>query len=328
MTRFNPIKDLPDLTGKVAIVTGATSGIGYAVTQGLLRKGATVYLAARNENKATATISRLQAEGLGPGNGRPVFHKAVFDDPRDAKKSAEEFLNRESRLDILVNNTSRLIVPYDRDPIGLPLSVAVNHLSPFVFTNTHLPLLKRTALLPDSDVRIVNVTSDAHALVSNIRLKDKDDFYFPKVVDKGLDSQRKHYGFTKLLNILWTRELARRLAASPTGNDGGSNILCLSVHPGWIITEGILDFANRFSWPLSSLYKLIIRLVHRPPEQGANAVLIPAAAQAIRDEASKYHGQYLVPYGKLGPASKDARDDSLAKDLWDLTERVLIEYGL
>ncbi|EJC97831.1 NAD-binding protein [Fomitiporia mediterranea MF3/22] len=326
MARFDPVKDLPDLTGKVAIVTGATAGIGYAVTQGLLRKGATVYLAARNESKAIGTIARLEAEGLGPGNGKPIFLKAVFDDPRNAKKSAEEFLDRESRLDILVNNIARLVVPYERDPLGLPLSVSVNHFSPFVFTNTLLPLMKRTALLPNTDVRIVNMSSDSHARVSNVQLKTKDDFYFPKVVDGSTSSQHMHYGFTKLLNILFTRELARRLAAS--SQDGGSNILCFSVHPGWITTEGNLALGNRYPWPLSTLVWLIVRYLFLAPEKGANSVLIPAAAPSIRKEASKYHGQYLVPYGKIGPASKDALNDSLAKDAWDLTERVLSEYGL
>ncbi|EJC97840.1 NAD-binding protein [Fomitiporia mediterranea MF3/22] len=307
MTRSDPTKDLPDLTGKVAIVTGATSGIGYVVARALLRKGATVYLAARNESKATGTIARLQAEGLGPGNGKPIFLKAVFDDPRNAKKSAEEFLSRESGLDILVNNIAR-------------------YFSPFVFTNILLPLMKQTALLPDTDVRIVNVASDSHALVPDIRLKNKDDFYFPKVVDEGTANQRKHYGFTKLLDILWTRELARRLTAS--SNDGGINILCLCVHPGWVGTEGVLELSDRYPWPLSSFFKFLTRLLFRTPEQGGSTVLIPAAAQSIRNDSGRYHGQYLVPYGKLGPASKDALDDSLARDLWDLTERVLTEYGL
>ena len=71
------------------------------MTQGLLRKGATVYLAARNESKAAATISRLEAEGLAPGYGKAIWHKLDLDNPHEVKKSAEDFLAKESRLDIL-----------------------------------------------------------------------------------------------------------------------------------------------------------------------------------------------------------------------------------
>ena len=78
-----------------------SSGLGYPVALSLLRKGAKVYLAARNESKAVATIERLERDGLGPGNGKPIWHKLVLDNPKDAKQSAESFLKIEDRLDIL-----------------------------------------------------------------------------------------------------------------------------------------------------------------------------------------------------------------------------------
>lgn len=127
---FDPVKDLPDLTGKVVIVTGSTyvtssssllfklpvipyidrtfffhtacrSGIGLATAAVLLRKGAKVYFAARNEEKAKACIKRVEEEGLGPGNGQAVFLQLDLADPRGAKKAAEEFKAKEERLDIL-----------------------------------------------------------------------------------------------------------------------------------------------------------------------------------------------------------------------------------
>lgn len=127
---FDPAKDLPDLTGKVVIVTGSTyvtsscsllfklpvtpyidrtsfvhivcrSGIGLATAAVLLRKGAKVYFAARNEEKAKACIKRVEEEGLGPGNGQAVFLQLDLADPRGAKKAAEEFKAKEERLDIL-----------------------------------------------------------------------------------------------------------------------------------------------------------------------------------------------------------------------------------
>ena len=116
---FNPDTDLPDLTGKVILVTGGkcvwwiglvcisfsdapdSSGIGLVAIQQLARHGAKVYMGARNEEKAQAAIEKLHAEGLGPGNGTPIYHKLDLANPKDAKESAEEFLKREERLDIL-----------------------------------------------------------------------------------------------------------------------------------------------------------------------------------------------------------------------------------
>ena len=121
MSRFNPEKDMVDLTGKVAIVTGAkcvrilfdvismshfslgilsfSRGIGYHTAKFLARKGAKVYLGARNESKASGAISQLEQEGL--GRGQVLWLEVDLSDPRLAKESAEDFLRRESRLDIL-----------------------------------------------------------------------------------------------------------------------------------------------------------------------------------------------------------------------------------
>lgn len=121
--RHDTTAELPDLTGKVAIVTGPTyvynsivlyvqhqtyllsytyrSGVGLFSAAVLLRKGAKVYFAARNEEKAKTCIKRIEEEGLGPGNGQAVFLHLDLADPRNAKKSAEEFLEKEVRLDIL-----------------------------------------------------------------------------------------------------------------------------------------------------------------------------------------------------------------------------------
>lgn len=97
--------ELQDLSGKVAVVTGGTSALGIATVRRLLEQNATVYVAARSESKASSVMTDLAEEGLGTGKrsgrGRVFWHKLVLDDPKDAKKSAEEFLKRESRLDIL-----------------------------------------------------------------------------------------------------------------------------------------------------------------------------------------------------------------------------------
>jgi len=97
--KFDSAKDVPELDGKVAIVTGSTSGIGFAVVQILVRKGAKVYIAARSEEKAKASLKRIEDEGH--GKGQAEWLHLDLSDPALAKKSAEEFLTKEQRLDIL-----------------------------------------------------------------------------------------------------------------------------------------------------------------------------------------------------------------------------------
>ena len=114
---FDPATDLPDLSGKVVLITGGkyvthihywfavdrlhSAGIGYSTVKHLARHGAKVYMAARNQSKAEAAIAQLKADGLGPGNGEVIWLELDLVDPKNAKKAAEEFMKRETRLDIL-----------------------------------------------------------------------------------------------------------------------------------------------------------------------------------------------------------------------------------
>jgi len=159
---FNPQRDLADLTGKVAIVTGANTGIGYHTVKLLARQGAKIYLGARNESKAKAAIAELEREGLGPG--QVVWLHVDMSEPTWAQDAANEFLKKESRLDILVNNAAVLAGPYVLTKDGLNLTMVVNHFSPVVFIRTLLPLMIQTSKEPNSDVRIVTVGSCAHSM--------------------------------------------------------------------------------------------------------------------------------------------------------------------
>ena len=99
--KFDPLSELSDLTGKVVIVTGGNGGIGYYTVQFLARKGAKVYMAARNEEKASLAIGKLKKEGLEPGNGEVLFMKLDLSDPKGTRSAAEKFVQQEKRLDVL-----------------------------------------------------------------------------------------------------------------------------------------------------------------------------------------------------------------------------------
>ncbi|KAF8804468.1 NAD(P)-binding protein [Phlegmacium glaucopus] len=212
---FDLSNDLVDLRGKVIIVMGGAAesefftGIGFATVQHLARAGAKVYLAARNESRATGALARLDQEGLAPGNGEVIWLKLDLSDPRDAKEAAQ--------LDVLVN------------------------LSPYVFTRTLLPLLQQTAKEFDSDVRIVNVASIVHKFIpSSVKSSDISDFNiaFRGQFIPGL------YGHTKLMTILWSKTLQSHINSDPN-----APITVISIHPGGVNTfTDNWPFSRFFKW--------------------------------------------------------------------------------
>ncbi|KDQ54348.1 hypothetical protein JAAARDRAFT_182313 [Jaapia argillacea MUCL 33604] len=300
MISTGPLKDLPDLKGKVIIVTGGNAGIGFATVQHLARLGAKVYLAARNEGRATAAISRLQAEGLGPGNGEVLWLKLDLSDPRVAKQSAEDFMKSESRLDVLGES---------------PRLRTHSHIGPFIFTQTLLPLLIQTASQPGADVRIVNLTSgghvmikgDTHFLTLDDMNKDFEDTFFPRM---------SRYAYSKLANVLFTRELQKHVDAA------GAPIIVTSVHPGFVGSETHVNFWKSYhmGW--------FPRLVCTPPSEGAYNSVFAAVSPVVRSKPAEFRGAYLMPVGKISKPSKLAQSDELAKELWDTTERVLKDLGV
>ncbi|KIK70104.1 hypothetical protein GYMLUDRAFT_994181 [Collybiopsis luxurians FD-317 M1] len=320
MKKFDPLQDVVDLKGKIVIVTGGNRGTGLATVRHLAKAGAKVYMAARNEAKAMEAIEKLKAEGLEPGNGQVDWLKLDLSDPREAKKAAEAFMEKEKRLDVLVNNAGLLAGAYEKTSDGLSSMIVVNYLSPFVFTRTLLPVLTSTANEPGSDVRIVNVASMMHKFTpSGVKFKDIQDLnveYSGKFFSGML-----RYAHSKLLDILWTRTLQKHLnTASP---QPPQPILAIALHPG-----GVDTFSH--NWFPSGFWTPLVRLAIMAPEQGSHTSVFAAAAKVVREEKDKYEGAYLVdsPVGKITEPSAMAKDDGLADDLWSLTNKVLETLGI
>ncbi|TFK52952.1 NAD-P-binding protein [Heliocybe sulcata] len=314
---FDPSTDVPDLTGRVAIVTGANSGIGFFTVLHLARRGAKVYLGARSAEKAKAALARLHQEGLGPLHGEVVWLDLNLSDPRDARKAAEWFLEQESRLDILINNAGKIIGPYALTPDGISDSMVINHISPAAFTYKLLPLMKKTAELPEADVRIVNLTSMAHRWVSNPRFnslasfnRDFSDSWFPKIM---------LYAYSKLANILWSKELQRRL------DKEGMPIIVTAVHPGRVLSEHGMRRSS--SWPMGAYYHSFMCTFNDTPFYGAYTSVFAAASPKLRANADLYKGKYLVPYGHVEEPSEDANRDDLARELWHTTDEILAKMS-
>ncbi|KAL7281917.1 hypothetical protein ACG7TL_003383 [Trametes sanguinea] len=318
---FDPEKDIPNLTGKVIIVTGGNAGIGFATIKHLARHGAKVYMAARNEQKAKAAIERLHAEGLGPGNGEIHWLHLDLNDPRNVKQAAEEFMKKEIRLDVLINNAAMLLVPYTKSRDNLQDIVMVNYIGTCVFTRSLLPILKRTAKEPDSDVRIVCLNSARHYhCPSDVRFRHLDDLNrdfentsFPKLL---------RYSYTKIMQLLFIRELQRRL------DEQGVPILLIAVDPGEVNTEGVQAYAKSVGPILAPLYRMIANLTFISPIKGAYGPVFSAASPIPRAQPDAYRGAYLKPPGKLAKSNPVADREDLQKELWETTDGFLRSLGL
>jgi NAD(P)-dependent dehydrogenase (short-subunit alcohol dehydrogenase family) len=311
--------DLVDLHDKVAIVTGGNTGIGYGTVQFLVRKGAKVYIAARNEQRALDAIKQLEKEDI--ADGSLEWLKLDLSDPRLAKQSAEEFLTKETRLDILVNNAAiGAVGPYKLDKDGLRDVMVTNHLSHFAFTNALLPLMKTTSEEEGSDARIVNVSSMAHAEVEVSSFVGKDSLN----TDFG-DSFRgylKTYGYSKLANILHMKELQRRL------DSDNAAITCIAVHPGPVLTVGSQGFLSSVPFMGSWISAIVGRLFFASWRKGAFTSAFAAASTDVRSDKDLYKGAYLTPVAQISTPSKSALDLKLATDLYETTELVLRDLGI
>ncbi|KAH8097019.1 NAD-P-binding protein [Cristinia sonorae] len=314
--KWNIDKDIPNLDGKVVIVTGGNAGLGFATIQYLVRHGAKVYMAARNEEKAKAAIARLE---LGEGAGNVEWLELDLGDPRKAKASAEKFLEKEQRLDILVNNAAITIAPYQKSIDDIQDVMVTNHISPFVFTKTLLPLLEKTAANdPNSDVRIVNVSSQAILYLSDdIRFRNREDFNDEHT--GGFSPALKRYGRSKLANILFTRQLQSDFDAKNVP------IITLSLHPGTINTEGNKNIINRQNWFLRPILAFISNIFLPDANNGAYTQVFAAVSPIVRQQADKYKGAFLMPPAVISKTNKPGESKELAKELWETTETLLKE---
>jgi len=314
--RFNPVTDIPNLDGRIAIVTGANSGIGYQVALQLVAHGAKVYLTTRSEQKALEAIKRIEAEVVAiRGSGRLQWLTMDLSSVKSAKAAAQAFLQKEDKLDILVNNAGMMASPYSETSEGLSTVMAANHLGPFVFTTTLLPVLEATAKLPGSDVRVINVSSSQHSsppYTTFATLADFKSLCGEEAKKDNLGVKFARYGQTKLANILFTHELQKRW------DQAGIPAITIATHPGGVATEGGSRFLGPFLFAVLKPFILT-------PLQGAITPLFAATAPVVKAEVAKWKGTYLVPYGKMEMPTKNALDAEAASNLWKLSERTEAE---
>ena len=283
-------EQISDQTGKVAIVTGGNSGIGFETARVLAEKGATVVMACRNLEKASPKAEEIRSTH--PGANVEVM-QLDLSDLDSVRQFAEAFRAKHSRLDLLINNAGIMVPPYGKTAQGFETQFGVNHLGHFALTGSLLDLLTNT---PGS--RVVTVSSLAHYM-GRIDFSDLnwENGYKPQAA----------YGQSKLANLLFTYELQRRLAAS------GKETLAVAAHPGW--TETNLQEHARTA-------KFMNRFFAQQPLMGALPTLYAATASDVQ------RAEYYGPSGFMemkGPpkkvnSNKRSHDESLAERLWHVSE--------
>jgi NAD(P)-dependent dehydrogenase (short-subunit alcohol dehydrogenase family) len=289
-------KDIPDQTGRRAIVTGANSGLGFHTALELARHGATVTLAVRTPAKGEAAAARIREAA--PGSDVRVAELDL-----GSLASVRAFADRwDGPLGLLVNNAGLMAPPrYRETSDGFELQLGTNHLGHFALTGRLLP-----ALLAAPAPRVVTVSSIAHHQGSAAVLDGN-----PREGYKPSES----YGNSKLANLLFALELQRRatLASAP--------LTSTAAHPGVSSTNLVTSEQGLGSIPgVKIVAPLFLRLVFQSPKAGAE----PTLYAATRAEPGSYTGPQGLreSRGHVGPArlSREARDEVLARKLWDLSE--------
>jgi dehydrogenase/reductase SDR family protein 13 len=268
-----------DLCGKVCLVTGASTGIGRVTAEDLARRGGHVILAGRSEARTAPVVEAIRRS---TGNAGVEFLPVDLSDLGSVRSAAAAFLSRGLPLHALVNNAG-LAGVRGLTPDGFEITWGTNHLGPFLLTLLLLDRLKES-----TPSRIVNVASRAHYRARGI---DWDAQRRPAASTGGIHE----YSVSKLANVLFTKELARRLA--------GSGVTTYSLHPGVVAT----DIWRELPWGLRHLAKLFMI----SPEEGARTTLHCATAP----EPSLTSGAYYDSCKPVRP-SRAADDPALASELW------------
>ena len=293
------VADMPDLTGKVIIVTGANSGIGFEAAKEFARKNAQTILACRNMDKGQAALAEIQAEILG---AQVELMQLDLASQASVAQFAGEFKTKYEQLDVLVNNAGIMMVPYGTTEDNFERQLGINHLGHFALTGLLIDWLLKT---PDS--RVVNISSNAHRRTAGI---DFDNLMYEDGIDYSLQGA---YGRSKLANLLFTYELQRRFEAA------GAAAIAVAAHPG-------ISSTNLADHMLDKWYLKMAGPLMELALQSAAMGALPTLRAAV--DPNVKGGDYYGPDGTgsmrgypVQIESSDAsHDTAVAKKLWQVSE--------
>jgi NAD(P)-dependent dehydrogenase (short-subunit alcohol dehydrogenase family) len=288
--------DIPDQTGRTAVITGANTGLGYETAAALAGRGARVVLAVRNLEKGKQAVARITAATPG---AEVELQELDLTSLESVRAAAARLRSGHDRIDLLINNAGVMYTPRSTTKDGFELQFGTNHLGHFAFTGL---LLDR--LLPVAS-RVVTVSSIGHRIRAAIHFDD-------------LQWERRYsrvgaYGQSKLANLLFTYELQRRLAPHGT-------TIAVAAHPGGSNTELMRNLPR----PIAAASSLLVEPLMQDADLGALPTLRAATDPGVLG------GQYFGPdgfqeirgYPKVVASSAQSHDVELQRRLWAVSEEL------
>jgi retinol dehydrogenase 12 len=277
-----------DLEGKVFLITGGTEGIGKAAALELARRGATLTIVGRNREKTERVVGELKAAG---GYDRVKFLIGDMGRISDVRTVAKSFAAQNDRLDVLINNAGAWFEKYVLTDDGIEQTFALNHMGYFVLTTELLDLIRKTP-----GARVVSTSSGAHQM---------SRFDLQHVVKRNGSAGFPAYADSKLANVLFTLELAKRLS--------GTSAVANCFHPGFVHSAFGGNNGGLIKWGFELGQKMFARTV----EKGAETLLW----LAVDPDASGFSGQYFMDMRARRVRAR-GDDEGLALALWDFSERL------
>ena len=277
-----------NMNGRICLVTGGTNGIGKSTAQELAQMGATVIIVGRDAQKTSRVVNEIRATSGNP-KVRPML--ADLSSQLDVRRLADEFKSQYAHLHVLINNAGAVFMKRQLSMDGIEMTFALNHLAYFLLTDLLLDTLKASA-----PARIINVSSNAHTS-GKIEFDNLqgEQIYSPRV-----------YENSKLANILFTTELARRLQ--------GTGVTVNALHPGFTAT----GFAKNNGRAIAALVSIFAPLVARSPAKGAETSIYLASSPSVEGLSGEYFYDSQVIQ-----AAPQANDMAVARRLWDVSAEMV-----
>ncbi|USP78028.1 uncharacterized protein yc1106_05302 [Curvularia clavata] len=302
---FSPDEQIPDLSGKVVLVTGGNNGLGKeTVTQLAKHTPARIYLGARNEEKAKAAIADIKKESP---NANIIFLKIDLASFSSIAKAVRVFLSENDRLDILVNNAGIFATPPGLTEDGYEIQFGTNYMGPALLTKLLWPCLEKTAAAPGSDVHVVFVSSALHTVAPKEGLILSEN----KTTLERISTMAR-YGQSKLAEMYFARSLAK---LDPT-------ITTIAVHPG-VVRTGIMD------GPMSnSIFRWLIRFVGHAASVDVPTGTLNQLWACTVSRGTITNGGMYYPVGKEFKGRRAASDEDMVEKLYLWTESQFREKGL
>ncbi|TVY46739.1 putative oxidoreductase bli-4, mitochondrial [Lachnellula occidentalis] len=308
---IGPKKEIHDLEGRVAIVTGGAFGIGYEISRAFVQNKARVIMINRKEDQGNDAIAKIKQE-VGD-HAQIEWLPCDLGSLKEVKEVFTGLRERGKRLDLLILSAGINANQYGEDADGIDRHFGVNWLGQFYAVNLLYPLLRKTSKLPDTPApRIVFEASEMHrGAPSVVHFGSLEEINNPDI------GSTEVYGRTKLAIILGVKYgIVERVIKK-----NGDNIYALSVHPGAVNTAMQQQWKDAYPGLLGKMITGVMLAGGRDPEQGSYSALYAATSPEV--EEKNWNGYYLNDPGMPGKESSQASDPALGAALWDLSERII-----